>query len=1254
MDIEHARSAIQSLSAKATSATLAAMPPITPISAETEDAAIDVDQEAESIQQQLQTILQSCAASIGVEVANAAPTEPNQEIADDSRDGHKEENEIIRTFRRWGRFGALAICYTKAVIDGGVGPVQSNGLHDASLQAECADAYVPTHWSSSCAASTAQLTSFDHDRFLPWQHSIQTNPKYQSPHDAVHAAWVLSWNVLCDQFWTQMNHLRNISFNFDLLHQAACDAIVQAASDVPVDSDTHPRNLKGCEQSFERQFHTHQPQSKSRKHDCKLSFDSNVEIYFGVEDEILMHSCSMKLTDLQTWTNKPWSRRPRKASHDMSENIPNQVEMRITDAFYNVPSSLVSEQNHDHEEPIEDPEDANHFLHEAPQSIQNLVDSLQEEGVVTGPRVHESIFLRSWFVHHIHAPQCFQYRVIEINGHWRLWYQDIIAAWRDRILPMEQVIFDIVYPNPPRTSSSHEFLFDLIVSQGIQAPRRAGLVTILQRDDRAARASYAVATSLPEQTSGHQIVQNAEYLHGCQIYQYSIRHGRMQIPFTMQPVHIMQDGDSFVVGVTSRATGSTDTAPATVDVNHSCLEQNQDDSPSAQDDDPDSQSPGMESTDHIHTGVHIHRLGHQQCHGRIRWDTIDHVLLDVSRLLQIPSDDLVNFHHLQINPVNQTAWEESIIVQHVGDIPAGSTERLVLIDIEMHQSQRGDAMPRAPPVSRQVHRVLPTLVRRHVLILTRTAGYCDWHQQHCIVFHNHEIWLQQDNGPRRIEHGAYFRIVLPPPPEPTWDIAHALRIFHDTFDLYDQPAAGQIAVAIMNGQDLLQHTTEPSGNNTEDTTSLMQLNSQTQLDGNSSSSSSIPDDWFVDLQRIVQRNAAVCQENAAAIHIDLPELEFSIYTWYLDHVNRRLCREPKLVRLGNDPSEWKADILHVWRHQLLPDDSVLLDLVQPTPPRADVEDHIAHIILTQRPSAEISTLLTMEFQGAAPPNVLIRFATVLPRDCTQAQVAHAVPLFASFMHNRILWDRPALHHANQRFHTHWGMSLQATIVQEVDTTEDVRDGISNFLQNVDNPRGVADADMSRVAKFPDQICLSQTTCKGSDHQEDIDVPMMSQHLTSRPSRRPRPLHDGTENWLLDLGALFSAHAEREVIDGDSYIYVQTWYIDHITHRQCLHSRPLRLDQFAVTWVEEYRYLWRDVLDPTVAFSIHVVRPKPPQYRHHGYICHVLLEQNRPRGSAAGVLTAMFTNPDRSAQRQGTLIQGAFSTPRFLRLQDVID
>ena len=64
------------------------MPPITPISAETEDTAIDVDQEAESVQQQLQTILQSCAAAIPGRGESQQPDwrRPNQEMADDSND----------------------------------------------------------------------------------------------------------------------------------------------------------------------------------------------------------------------------------------------------------------------------------------------------------------------------------------------------------------------------------------------------------------------------------------------------------------------------------------------------------------------------------------------------------------------------------------------------------------------------------------------------------------------------------------------------------------------------------------------------------------------------------------------------------------------------------------------------------------------------------------------------------------------------------------------------------------------------------------------------------------------------------------------------------------------------------------------------------------------------------------------------------------------------------------------------------------
>ena len=86
VDIENARNAIQTLSSKATPATLAAMPPITAITAETEDLTLGADDEEEAMQQQLQTVLQSCAASLGVELPlqgpNKCPTEMESDLPD--------------------------------------------------------------------------------------------------------------------------------------------------------------------------------------------------------------------------------------------------------------------------------------------------------------------------------------------------------------------------------------------------------------------------------------------------------------------------------------------------------------------------------------------------------------------------------------------------------------------------------------------------------------------------------------------------------------------------------------------------------------------------------------------------------------------------------------------------------------------------------------------------------------------------------------------------------------------------------------------------------------------------------------------------------------------------------------------------------------------------------------------------------------------------------------------------------------------
>ena len=327
-----------------------------------------------------------------------------------------------------------------------------------------------------------------------------------------------------------------------------------------------------------------------------------------------------------------------------------------------------------------------------------------------------------------------------------------------------------------------------------------------------------------------------------------------------------------------------------------------------------------------------------------------------------------------------------LILQHVLDIAPGSTEKLILIDVEMHDPARTHTVPKAPAVSRRIYKVVPTLVRQHILHLTHTAAYCEWHDQECIVFHNHELWYKQDLGPRQIEHGMYLRVIVPPPPSPQWEISPTIQAFHDAVACFDRPAAYHVAIA----------------------------------------------------------------------------------------------------------------------------------------------------------------------------------------------------------------------------------SLEAPAESDASNNQGQR---------------------TRQAK-------------SSENEEIIDIPMMlGPHVRMR---RLRPEHDGSAEWLLNLGQIFSTQAVAETIDGDSFLYVLTWYIDHQRHTACRSPRPLRLDSASVAWIDEFRHLWRDLMDRRAVFSIYVVHPRPPQPRFQDYACHVLIEQNKLPGISAGVLTALLEGSNRDA-----MIQGAFSTPRFLRKQDLI-
>ena len=733
---------------------------------------------------------------------------------------------------------------------------------------------------------------------------------------------------------------------------------------------SHP----GCIPSFSKKVTT-------ACRDRRVHFRDYVEVAIGYADAFDFDPLFMPQSSFANWTGKPWRLR-------------GIYQHRTTDEFHNVPSNWHTTR----EEPGGDEaDDFPVFLHEAPGAIQNLYDQLFHHGYIDGPRLNENIFLRTWYLHHAQVHRWYEPRAIELHGHWRHWRHDILSGWRDQVFEGQDIGLYLCRPDPPRPAARVAYTFDLLIVQGTWLPRSAGLITLLRPNDPAARAQYAVAVSLTEFVCGVQLAHSIDIEDHCFSNDCMIRHGRTVIPFSMDPVHEMNDGDSFTITpitpledteVTPPLPQSHDGALHTAEDDHDFdFDQSGhpgDDEPYEPDDpmsDPSSDSmPPAEPQ-----ALHIYRLGYPATFGHVDWTTYHSALRDVAQLIGMRPNVIPAIHYVAARLDGLQDVEEAIVVQHFRDLPIGSLEKLIILDIKLHFRNAGGRIPAPPEVDRQVRRVMPQLTRSHVLLLAGLDFYCAWVHNQCLVYIDNELWDQRDLGLRDIAHGTYLKIQVPPPPAPHWNTPAAVRVAQDVGD-----------------------TVSPA---------------------------------------------------------DAPEL--------------------------------------------------------------------------------ISQILSAEFEDGRGP-------------------IHA--------------PRPRQH-------------------------------------------------------------------KPCEIDGDIDAPMTYAPGERLPSMRPR--HDGNFQWLQDLVNIFALEAEAEVLDGSPLLYIQTWFVHHEQHPRCGAPRPIRLDNAIITWIEEFRYAWRDVWDYNIPFSIHLVRPRPPQPRHHAYACHLLFEQAKPPTSSCRCYyTPYLKGPDRDALQQYAMsLPGHPSTAR---------
>ena len=720
------------------------------------------------------------------------------------------------------------------------------------------------------------------------------------------------------------------------------------------------------------------------------SFCEDVEVFCGMEDSMQMVSNVVRHQDLCQSSMKPWgwffcndiwhydpdsdSYKPLKVNRSCQEQLsfvaasirqgPQHNLLRLTDQWhYPLPEDArrgVQDQEEQEIDPDVIPEPTG-----APTFVHDLFELAERHRVFTDLDLDGSMQVRTWYLHHQDERYCEHPRFLEFEEDWRRWENDIGLAWRDRIRPNEVIMIHVVFPDSFRGYLTRPVHADVIISQGHWLHRFSALSTIHHYHRLHPPHSYAVACSLQRRIGGIALAEAARVMYWCSQNTINCRtsYEWHDIPFSTVPTHEVSHGHAFNINIIdapaldNAASSSTTRArkrqfpeieetsfmqqPQEEDYEH--VEPNDDAAIAPVPEDYESSS--LHSGD---IGILIFRLSSPDVHSFAPSSTYMAILEAAIRACRVRRRDIRCFHYVPATPTGVHAEaEEVIILQAVDDIAAGSDEKLVLLDLEIHfHPLRGGLLVPAA-ASRRVLKVNPTLHRDQLLLLTGLLEYCRLQHDRCTVFMNNELWSANDARTHRIAHGTYFRIQVPPPQDPALDTEIAIAIARD-LAAEDEPERTEVAIRCRQRSNAL---------------SLRQIGA---------SQSQPEDDWEIPIQwndnaplqlrepmrplperirgrfadghlwsliRLRDRtNLIECEEEGRIMYVTI---------WFLHHQRQVRCDEGRSARLQEDDTTWLETIIDTWREALDPHQAFTAHVAQPTPACSRFECVQAHIIIEQ-------------------------------------------------------------------------------------------------------------------------------------------------------------------------------------------------------------------------------------------------------------------------------------------------------------------
>ena len=144
------------------------------------------------------------------------------------------------------------------------------------------------------------------------------------------------------------------------------------------------------------------------------------------------------------------------------------------------------------------------------------------------------------------------------------------------------------------------------------------------------------------------------------------------------------------------------------------------------------------------------------------WTDFDTMIQEIARHFGRETVEVLDAYEVQPYPHDTPEGVTPIIVHLFEDIAVGHPAKLVLLDTELHGHSFEVNYAVGPTTSRTVVRLPELCVRQSVLISANVDLYCQQESDTCFVWHGHVRWPDDDPQARRLRHGEYFRVAVPP------------------------------------------------------------------------------------------------------------------------------------------------------------------------------------------------------------------------------------------------------------------------------------------------------------------------------------------------------------------------------------------------------------------------------------------------------------------------------------------------------------